>query len=174
MNIIDYMVEQGLIGIAAMGAIVASVILFLVWLFLALKHRRSFKLRLAVALLLGAIGCLVYDRVHISLNLAMRDPAQISRDCEVILARRLATVRIKEGLEMHLSRAQLPPSFILIGAKGARVTVKTVQIFLDADSWGGGWGFIYDPQHSNPEIRRPSICRPTWYQDFYEFRIFGE
>ena len=165
--------DQGFVGVAAFGAVVASAILFLIWLFLAMKHWRLFKLRLAAALLLGAVGYSIYDWKHISLNLSMREPARVRKDCDDLLAKRRSAVQSK-NLEMHLSQSELPSSLVRIGAKAVRVTDSTVLICLHVTSWDGCWGFLYDPQLSSPEVHYPRIRRPAWYHDFYEFFVPGE
>jgi hypothetical protein len=109
----------------------------------------------------------------------MRDAPAVRNDCNRLLQRRQADAK-DDFTELHLYGSELPASFTHLGATFVRVTRNNVQISLipndslTSSAWGRAWGFLYDPSRSYLTEGRPEGIRPTWYQDFYEFRVRGE
>lgn len=171
-SFIQRAMESGPIEMAALAAILLAVILLAGSPYLVANRRHLFIL-IGLTVCLGAGGYVVYDRQHITLNLAMRDVQKVRSDCEQLLERRRTTVE-NELMELHLSSSELPASFTRLGAKFVRVTPENVQVCLYTDWNGGAWGFLYDPKRAYIAAGWPDDIRATWYRDFYEFRVRGE
>lgn len=156
---------------------------FLIGIFSDAKKRRGI---FVIGILLLIIG-LLFDyqiktflysqRDYVLLNTSMRDAQRVRDDCKILIKRRELLRFKKWGMELHLSKEELPVSLVRLGAKKAIVSADAVLICLYYDDWSGGaWGFLYDP-HRSDHInigRYYYLVRDTWYRDFYEARISGE
>ncbi|MHA3772950.1 hypothetical protein ACXR0O_15555 [Verrucomicrobiota bacterium sgz303538] len=172
-SFIHDVVASGPIAMAAMAVIFSAGILVLVWLGLVICRRRPFPVLIGTAVCLFLTGYLVYDREYLSLNLTLRDAQTVRNDCIGLIERRKALVT-NDGPEMHVPIAELPASFVRLGAIAALVSNEAVQIRLYEDIWGSTRGYLYDPKRLDLATRYPTDVRPLWQRDFYQFRIRGE
>lgn len=179
MSLFERVLNSGPLGMAGASMLVISAALFGAWLVLVLRHRRRHPLLIASATALGIIGYSTYDRDHISLNLSMREAQSVRQDCMQLLQERKTIIqkqKRKPGAALHITREELPASFRRLGAIAAEISPENVQIWITepTNGWGGSWGFLYDPHQAYASTRWPDEVRPTWYRDFYEYRVRGE
>lgn len=174
-DFLRHAMEGGLIVLGGLAVLTLSSLLFITWAFLAFRRRRLYPRLGGLTLGLALLGYLTYDWQHILLNISMRDADKVRQECVGLLQRRTASVP-DESPEMHLHGAEVPESLQRLGATYVRVTCNNVQISVIPYSplTGSAWGFLYDPNQAYLTDRWPDDIRPTWYRDFYEFRVYGE
>ncbi len=162
------------IGPIALAIYITAAVLFLVWLCLAIRRRRLLPFLGAAVITLIAIGYVIGDWKHISLNLRMRDADTVRADCMELLRKR-ESIYGNSLMDLWVAGKQLPQSFTRLGAVRARVSTKSVFIDLYVAPYSGRCrGYLYYPQLS---IHGPSWSRlvwRTWYRDIYEFVQPGE
>jgi len=156
---------------AAWTAMALAVILVVVWRYLIPRPRRHWRLLLLLAVCLAAVGYAVYDYEYMYLNFAMHDAQTVRDDCTRFLELRKTTTTQNDSPYLYLSASELPASLARVGAIGAVVGPRTVDIVLSAGLNGRAWGFVYaskraDLENGNPHRR----CRATVHRNFYEFR----
>lgn len=150
-------------------------LLFLAWGFLAIRRRRPLLLLGAIALSFAGIIYLFFDWRHAYLNLAMCDAQKVRAECTQLLESKNASG--EEASKYTFLRApEIPPALSRLGAKFLIVTPTNVQISLTHENGvsGGAWGYLYQTDQIAEGQDRPRETRPTWYRNFYEFRVRGE
>jgi hypothetical protein len=161
--------ESGPIALAGLAAVLFAFVFLACSVYLC-QTRKQFLLAVAGAIVIGLGGYFAFDYRYITLNLSMRDIESVRVDCLALLQRRNSRPPGSAG-DLDLSGKTLPESFVRLGAKNATVKSTYVGISLISDWNGGAYGFLI-ATHQNHDW--PKDVRPTWYRDFYEFRVGGE
>ncbi len=161
--------ENGPIVLGGLALLLLAGALLLLWLLMTLCRRRRHPILGTTAVCLAFIGYLAYDWRHLKLNLSMRNPDAVRREC-IELIKRVE----EESSILRLSGSEIPPSIARLGATSVGANFDVVGISLISGDWGSKWGFLYDPKRVGSENDRLEDIRGTWYRDFYEYRVMGE
>jgi len=169
-SLLNRFLALGWIEMAALGAMLLSVVLILGLPYLA-ANRRQLAIFIGVAICLGVGGYVVYDFDYVVVNFYLYDAKNLRVDCGELFRQRHISALAGTRESTQLVAPNLPPSLLRCGARCAFVEDGSVQIWFPERTFGTEWGILYDPKHeiSSTDFRR--FIRPTWRRDFYQFVI---
>ena len=166
----------GPITLAGLGMLALAGLLLLACVFLSMRHRRLSLILGAASVGLGLLGYIASDWEHVSLNLAMRDASAVRKECIRLLQQQRQATPEDGYRGQRLFGSEIPASFTRIGATYVCVEYDyvTISVMPYNRLTSSAWGFLYDPSGTYSKVRGSEGVRPTWYHEFYEFRVRGE